>query len=87
MAVKTRKQYTSKKIHSSVKKSVLRAIKQDRTYLEKLQFIVKSWKKLQNPWITIENPNKSQTNRRHIRVRTNDLWGNPKPKKEEMNEG
>jgi hypothetical protein len=32
----------------------------------------------QNPWITLDNPNKEQTNKRKIRVRANELLGNPK---------
>ena len=38
----------------------------------------------QNPWLTIENPSKEQTNRKFIRVRANDYWGNPKPPKEKL---
>jgi len=86
MAVKTRSKYTSKGIHSSVSHGVLQAVRADRTYLEKLAFISTAWKQFKNPWITIENPNKSETNRRFIRVRTNSIWGNPKYKKEEASE-
>ena len=82
MAKKTRKKVTSKGIHSSVKKSTTRLVKKDRTFLEKIENISKAWKKFQNPWITIKNPNKSETNRMFIRVRTNDYWGNPKIVKE-----
>jgi hypothetical protein len=32
----------------------------------------------QNPWVTIDNPNKNETNKMKIRVRANVLWGNPK---------
>jgi len=83
MAVSTRKKYTSKGIHSSVSRGITQAVRADRTRLEKLEFIHDAWKKLQNPWVTIENPDKNATNRRHIKVRANDLWGNPKIKKEE----
>lgn len=38
----------------------------------------KAWLKGQNPWVTIENPNKEQTNKPFIRVKANELWGNPK---------
>lgn len=31
-----------------------------------------------NPWVTIDNPNKNETNKAKIRVRSNELWGNPK---------
>jgi murein endopeptidase len=82
MATKTRKKVTSKGVHSSVKKSTTRLVKKDRTFLEKIENISKAWKKFKNPWITIKNPNKSETNRMFIRVRTNDYWGNPKIVKE-----
>jgi hypothetical protein len=32
----------------------------------------------QNPWVTIDNPNKTETKKMKIRVRANELWGNPK---------
>jgi len=32
----------------------------------------------QNPWVTIDNPNKNETKKAKIRVRSNELWGNPK---------
>jgi hypothetical protein len=78
MAIKSRKKYTSAGIHSSVNHGITQAVKADRTHLDKLSFITDAWKAFKNPWITIENPDKAATNKRHIRVRTNDLWGNPK---------
>jgi hypothetical protein len=33
----------------------------------------RAWLNGSNPWITIENPNKEETNKRFIRVRMNDL--------------
>lgn len=73
-----RKKLTSKRIHSNVNRGVLQAIRSERSYLTKLENISRAWKKLLNPWITIENPDKSATNKKFIRVRTNDYWGNPK---------
>lgn len=32
----------------------------------------------QNPWVTIDNPNKNDLSKLKIRVRANELWGNPK---------
>ena len=78
MAVSTRKKYTSAGVHSSVSRGITQAVKADRTYLDKIAFITDAWKKFKNPWITIENPDKAATNKSFIRVRTNDLWGNPK---------
>lgn len=73
-----RSKVTSKGIHSSVAKSTIRQVRGDRSEQQKRAFKVAAWLKLQNPWITIENPNKEATNRRVIRVRANELWGNPK---------
>ena len=36
-----------------------------------------------NPWATIDNPNKNETNKRLIRVRSNELWGNPKDRQKQ----
>ena len=82
MAIKTRKQLTSKGVHSSYSKSLVRKMRSERTSGQRLQFIINAWRKLQNPWITVENPSKDQTNRKFIKVRTNDWWGNPKFSKE-----
>ena len=82
MAIKTRKKLTSKGVHSSYSKSLVRKMRSERTAGQRLQFIINAWRKLQNPWITVENPSKDQTNRKFIKVRTNDWWGNPKFSKE-----
>jgi hypothetical protein len=37
----------------------------------------------QNPWVTIDNPSREQTNKRKIRVRSNELWGNPKEREKQ----
>ena len=42
--------------------------------------LVEEWRKGNNPWITIDNPNKNDTRARKIRVRSNDIWGNWKGK-------
>jgi hypothetical protein len=36
-----------------------------------------------NPWVVIDNPNKNETNKRMIRVRSNELWGNPKERQKQ----
>lgn len=43
-----------------------------------------AWLKGQNPWITIKNPNKEQTDKRFIRVKSNVLWGSPKEKAKQV---
>jgi hypothetical protein len=52
---------------------------------QKMMNIQKAWLKGQNPWITVENPNKNETNKRFIRVRMNDTsLGNPKERAKKM---
>jgi flagellar biosynthesis regulator FlaF len=73
-----RKKTTSVGKHGSVSKGVVRAVRASRDPHDTHQHKLDSWKKLQNPWITIANPVKSETNRLFIRVRANDYFGPPK---------
>ena len=70
----TGKNYTSKGERNSVSKSLVKAVRSDRTPLEVMLNKVSAWKKGQNPWITIPNPNSSETNRRFIKVRARQEW-------------
>lgn len=72
------KTYVSKGIHSNVKASTLSVMKRDQNPANKAMNIQRAWLLGQNPWITINNPNKEQTNRKFIRVRSNELLGHPK---------
>ena len=72
------KTYVSQGVHSNVSRSTLNGIKRERDPAEKIINIQKAWLKGQNPWVTIANPNKEQTDRKFIRVKSNILWGNPK---------
>ena len=67
--------FISQGIHSNVSKSTRRAMRAARSEAEKLLNKQKAWLKGGNPWVTIDNPNKEQTNKRKIRVRMNDLRG------------
>jgi hypothetical protein len=49
----------------------------DRDGGEKMLNKQRAWVNGSNPWITMENPNKEQTNKKFIRVRMNDLNGGP----------
>lgn len=71
-------------IHSNVSKKTLKAIKKERLPLEKMMNIQQAWLKGQNPWMTIVNPNKNETNKPFIRVKSNDLMGNPKERDKKM---
>lgn len=51
----------------------------DKSAAQKTINIQTAYWKGQNPWVTIDNPNKSnEPGRAKIKVKANDLWGNPK---------
>ena len=79
---RTRKMLKSKGIHGSVNHSVATAVRAEQKKSNGLNNLVSCWRDLKNPWVTIQNPNKEQTNRRFIKVRANDYFGNPKFVKE-----
>ena len=73
------KGFISQGIHSNVNRSVLKAMRQD--YIasgDRLANQRAAWARGKNVVLTIENPNKNETNRRFIRVKARDLWGSPK---------
>jgi hypothetical protein len=78
MAISTRKSKTSKGIHSNVAKSTIKLVKRNRCPIEHNLQLVKAWRAGRNPWITIANPNKNQTNKQFIRVEANKERGNYK---------
>jgi hypothetical protein len=66
------KQYVSK---GERKSSVSTKVRDSSTRLMNQQ---KAWMAGKNVVVTIENPNKNQTNKRFIKVNARDVWGNPK---------
>ena len=73
------KGFISQGIHSNVNRGVLKAMRQD--YLasgDRMANQRAAWAKGKNVVLTIENPNKNETNKRYIRVKARDLWGSPK---------
>jgi hypothetical protein len=51
------------------------------TTFDKALNTFKAYEEGRNPWVTIDNPDPSQTNKRKIRVKANSLYGNPKDRK------
>jgi hypothetical protein len=51
--------------------------------LEKIINVQNAYWKGQNPWVTIDNPNRENTKERKIRVRANELWGDPKAREKQ----
>jgi len=45
---------------------------------QKIINVQKAYWEGKNPMVTIDNPNRENTKERKIRVRANELWGNPK---------
>jgi len=70
--------YVSKGIHSNVRSGTLTAMKRTVSGADRMLNLKRAWAKGLNPWLTIANPDKSQTNRLNIRVRANEHWGDPK---------
>jgi hypothetical protein len=67
------KHYTSKGERKNVANSTTNAIRKDRDSGDDMLNRQRAWKNGSNPWVTMANPNKNETNKRFIRVRYNDL--------------
>lgn len=68
----------SKGERRNVSRKNKKLVRRGTTEIEKLTNKTNSWLKGQNPWISINNPNPNETNKKKIRVRANEYWGNPK---------
>lgn len=53
----------------------VKEVRRDRSPLEKAANILKAWRAGKNPWVTVPGPS---SNKRFIRVRANEHYGNPK---------
>lgn len=74
--------FISQGIHSNVRKGILTANRREyRASGERLLNQRLAWAKGKNVVLTIENPNKNETNKRYIRVNARDVWGSPKNRK------
>jgi hypothetical protein len=78
MAKGTKTAYTSQGKHSNVSSATRTLMKRGTSEGERMINKQKAWADGKNPWMTIPNPNKTETNKRFIKVRMNDLMGNPK---------
>lgn len=67
--------YTSAGIHSNVSSSTKRALR--RTYIEsgdRIMNQLKAFRAGKRVMLTIENPNKQETNKRFIRIEASNVW-------------
>jgi len=78
MNQKTKSSKTSKGERRSIAKDICKAVKRDRTELEKLTNKLRAWDRGKNPWVTVPNENTNDTRARLVRVRANQAWGDPR---------
>ena len=63
---------------ASISRKICKAVRRDRTVVEKLLFKQKAWRKGRNPWLVVPNLNASEKAKRFVRVRANEVWGDPR---------
>ena len=68
---KTRSTYTSSGSGPTVSRTVINSVKNDRPSSFRLLNQLRAWEKGKKTMVTIENPDKSQTNKKFIRVEGN----------------
>jgi hypothetical protein len=75
---KTKTKYVSKGERRSISKDTAKAVKRDRTPVERWTIKQKAWLEGRNPWISVPNGNTSDTRARFVRVRAETEWGDPR---------
>lgn len=71
------KHYTSKGL-IGVDRKISNAVRRDRSEIDNVLNKFDGYLKGRNAYITIDNPNPNETNKRRIRVKLRDLHGDPK---------
>jgi hypothetical protein len=69
---------TSNGERPNINKKLLNSLKNERIDAIKFINIQKAYWAGKNPWVTINNPNKEETNKAFIKVKANTLYGSPK---------
>ena len=69
---KTRSTYTSKGECKSVSRKTKNGVRRERSIGDKLLCQIYAWERGKRTMVTIENPNKNETNKRFIRIEGND---------------
>lgn len=70
--------YTSAGIHSNVSSATLGDMRKSRTKGDRMMNKLNAYLNGKNPWLTLENPNKAETNRRFVKVKAVDHYGSLK---------
>lgn len=73
--VRTRTKKTSKGERNSISRSIVRAVRDDRTALDKIHNKLMAWKAGKKGWVTIANPNPAETDKPFIKVSFNTYFG------------
>jgi hypothetical protein len=76
-APKSKSSYTSKG-ERKANRQISKAVKRERTLLDKWGILQKAWLKGKNPWVVVPNPNTADTKARYVRVRADTEWGDPR---------
>jgi hypothetical protein len=69
---KTRSKYTSKGAGPAVSSKIKNSVRKDRPIGDRILCQLRSWEKGKRTMVTIENPNKNETNKRFIKIEGND---------------
>ena len=73
MAKKTKRaKYTSKGERSNVARDVLNAVRRERSPVDIMLNKLKAWSRGKRVMVTVPNPNPHETNKKFIRVESND---------------
>lgn len=72
-----RKTKTSKGLRNSIAKDSIKLARKSRSAVDVQLNKTDAWRAGKNPWVTVQNK-ESGTNRPYIKVKANDIWGNPK---------
>ena len=74
---KTKTKYVSKG-ERKADRQLSKAVKRERTAIDKWTIKQKAWLKGLNPWIVVPNENTADTKARYVRVRAETEWGDPR---------
>lgn len=76
-APKSKSSYISKG-EREANRQISKAVKRDRSAIDKWMIKQKAWLAGKNPWIVVPNENTADTKARYIRVRAETEWGDPR---------
>lgn len=82
------KHYTSKGERPNVNRNMLNSLARDVSTVDRMLNVQRAWKtNKSDPWVTIDNPNPNETNKKRIKIRARQLWGDPRKNKFSMSTG